>query len=156
MPQVQVFADVRRSADSMWCELGSFASIGRWHPMVTAVTADGEEPGATRTLDTEDGLRWEERLTERDAAQKLFRYEATSSQLPIDDFRGEFRVRDGLPHRCTVVWTAQFTVTSGDEKTVSDTVRAFFRVGARAIEKEYAPAPVAVLRRRVRKLQRRF
>ncbi len=55
-----------------------------------------------------------------------------------------------------MVWTAQFTVTSGDEKTVSDAVRAFFRVGARAIEKEYAPAPVAVLRRRVRKLQRRF
>jgi hypothetical protein len=155
MTQVQVFADVHRSADSMWRELGSFQSIRRWHPMLTGVEGEGEEPGATRTLATQDGLRWEERLTERDTAQRVYRYEATSSELPIADFRGELRIREGGPHRCTVIWTAQFTVTSGDEKSVSDSVRAFFRAGARAIEKQYAARPVAGLRRRVRTLTRR-
>jgi hypothetical protein len=156
MPQVQVFADVHRSADSMWRELGSFQGIAKWHPMVTAASGDGEEPGATRTLETADGLRWEERLTERDSAQRLFRYEAASSELPIADFRGEFRIREGGERKCTVIWTAQFTVTSGNEKSVSDAVRLFFRAGARAIERQYGIRPVAALRRRARTLQRRF
>jgi hypothetical protein len=155
MTQVQVFADVYRSADSMWRELGSFQGIVRWHPMVTEAQGQGEEPGATRTLTTRDGLRWVERLTERDAVQRLYRYEATSTELPITDFRGELRIREGRPYRCTVIWTAQFTVTSDDEKSVSDNVRGFFRAGARAIEKQYAAQPVTVLRRRVRTLTRR-
>jgi hypothetical protein len=58
MPQVQVFADVHRSAESMRLELGSFQSIARWHPMVTTAEGGGEEPGAKRTLETSDGLRW--------------------------------------------------------------------------------------------------
>lgn len=155
MTQVQVFADVHRSADSMWRELGSFQSITRWHPMLTGAEGEGEEPGATRTLVTRDGLRWVERLTERDSAQRLYRYEAASTELPITDFRGELRIREGRPHRCTVIWTAQFTVTSGDQKSVSDNVREFFRAGARALEKEYAARPVTVLRRRARTLTRR-
>ncbi|HYZ66516.1 MAG TPA: SRPBCC family protein [Mycobacterium sp.] len=155
MTQVQVFADVHRRADSMWRELGSFQSIAQWHPMVTVAEGDGEEPGATRTLATEDGLRWVERLIERDTAQRFYRYEVTSTELPIAEFRGEFRVREGRPHRCTVVWTAQFDVTADDEKATSDTVRAFFRAGARAIEEQYAVRPVAAVRRRVRTLQRR-
>jgi hypothetical protein len=156
MTQVQVFADVHRSADSMWRELGTFQSIVGWHPMVTEMQGEGEEPGATRTLTTRDGLRWVERLTERDASQRFYRYEAASTELPITDFRGELRIREGRPHRSTVIWTAQFTVTSDDEKSVSDNVREFFRAGARAIERQYAARPVAVLRRRVRTLQRRL
>jgi hypothetical protein len=155
MTHVQVFADVHRGADSMWRELGSFQSIAQWHPMVTGAEGEGEEPGATRTLATQDGLRWVERLTERDAAQRFYRYEAASSELPITDFRGELRIREDRPHRCTVIWTAQFTVTSGDEKSVNDSVREFFRAGARAIEKKYAARPVTALRRRARTLMRR-
>jgi Polyketide cyclase / dehydrase and lipid transport len=154
MPQVQVFADVHRSADSMWRELGSFQSIARWHPMVVAADGVGEEPGATRTLQTGDGLRWVEQLTECDAAQRSYRYEATSTDLPIAGFRGEFRIRDDRPHKCTVIWTAQFAVTSDEEKNVSDAVRGFFVAGARAIEKQHAVRPVAALRRRVRTLKR--
>jgi len=155
MPQVQVFADVHCSADSMWRELGSFQSIARWHPMVKVAEGEGEEPGATRTLETQDGLRWVERLTECDPSQRLYRYEVASTELPLDDFRGEFRIREGRPHKCTVIWTAQFAVTTGEEKKASDAVREFFRAGARAIEKQYAAKPVAALRRRVRTLKRR-
>jgi Polyketide cyclase / dehydrase and lipid transport len=155
MPQVQVFADVHRSADSMWRDLGSFQSIARWHPMVKAAHGDGEVPGATRTLETSDGLRWTERLTQVEHSQWFYRYEVTSTVLPIADFRGEFRIREGRPHTCTVIWTSQFAVTAGEEKAVSDSVRQFFRAGARAIEKRYAARPVSALRRRVRTMRRR-
>jgi len=136
-------------------ELGSFQSIARWHPMVTTAEGEGEEPGATRTLETSDGLRWAERLTQTDQSQRLYWYEVTGSELPIADFRGEFRILEGRPHRRTVIWTGRFSVTSDEEKTVSDRVREFFRAGARAIEKHYAAGPVSTLRRRTRTLQRR-
>jgi hypothetical protein len=155
MPQVQVFADVHRNADSMWRELGSFQGIAQWHPMVKAAHGEGEEPGATRTLETSEGLRWVERLTKRDTAERFYCYEATSTDLPVADFRGEFRIREDRPHKCTVIWTAQFAVTTGEDKKVSDTVREFFIAGARAIEKQHAVRPVAALRRRVRTLKRR-
>jgi hypothetical protein len=155
MPQVQVFADVHRSADSMWRELGSFQGIAQWHPMVNVVHGEGEEPGATRTLEIDDGLSWVERLTERDTAHRFYCYEVTSTDLPIADFRGEFRIREDRPHKCTVIWTAQFDVTSGEEKKVSDMVRDFFVAGARAIEAQHAAKPVTLLRRRIRTLKRR-
>ena len=92
---------------------------------------------------------------ECDPSQRLYRYEVASTELPLDDFRGEFRIREGRPHKCTVIWTAQFAVTTGEEKKASDAVREFFRAGARAIERQYAAKPVAALRRRVRTLKRR-
>jgi mxaD protein len=155
MPQVQAFATVHRTAESMWGELGSFQGIGRWHPMLKAAHGEGEEPGATRSLETRDGLHWVERLTEVDPAQRLYRYEASSSELPIGDFRGELRIREDGPKKCTVVWTAQFTVTSGDEKNVGDAVREFLRAGVRSIEERYAARPTTALRRRVRTLRHR-
>jgi hypothetical protein len=150
-----MFADVHRSAESMWRELGSFQSIARWHPLVETAEGEGEQPGATRTLETSDGLRWVERLTEVAPSQRLYRYEVASTELPIADFRGEFRIRESRPDKCTVIWTAQFAVTTEEKKKVSDTVREFFRAGARAIEKRYTPRPVNALRRRVRMMQRR-
>jgi hypothetical protein len=155
MPQVQVFADVHRSANSTWRELGSFQGIAQWHPMVKAAHGEGEEPGATRTLETSDGMRWVERLTNVELSQRCYCYEATSTDLPIADLRGEFRIREDRPHKCTVIWTAQFAVTTGEDKKVSDMVRDFFIAGARAIEKQHAVRPVAALHRRVRTLKRR-
>jgi hypothetical protein len=152
MPQVQVFADVHRSAESMWQELGAFQGIARWHPMLKNAYGEGEEPGATRSLEALDGRRWEERLTEVDPVQRFYRYEVVSTDLPIADFAGEFRVREGRPHRCTVVWTAHFTVTEDGDKDVSDAVREFFRAGARAIEDRYALRPNSA--RNVRRLLR--
>jgi len=54
--------------------------------MVTTAEGEGEEPGATRTLETSDGLRWAERLTQTDQSQRLYWYEVTGSELPIADF----------------------------------------------------------------------
>jgi hypothetical protein len=155
MPQVQAFATVNRSADSMWRELGSFQGLAHWHPMVKATRGEGEEPGATRSVESRNGVTWVERLLGGDPAQRLYRYEVTSNDLPVTDFHGEFRIREDGPKKCTVVWTAQFDVTSGDEKVVSDAVREFFRAGVRSIEQRHAARPVSALRRRVRKVQRR-
>jgi hypothetical protein len=156
MVRVQAFATVHRSADSMWEELGSFQALVRWHPMVKATHGEGEESGATRSVETRDGTTWVERLQEVDPGQRLYRYEVASNDVPITDFRGEFRIREDGPSKCTVVWTAQFAVKSGDEKKVSDTVREYLRAGVRCIEQRYSARPATALGRRVRSLKGRY
>jgi hypothetical protein len=152
MPHVEVFADVHRSAESMWQELGAFQGIARWHPLLKNAYGEGEQPGATRSLEALDGRRWEERLIEVDPVQRLYRYEVVSTDLAIADFAGEFRVREGRPHRCTVVWTARFTVAEDGGQDVCVAVREFFRAGARSIEDRYALRPYSA--QNVRRLLR--
>lgn len=141
MPQIQAFATVHRSAAAMWRDVGSFQGIAQWHPLLKPTDSAGEEPGAERTMETTDGRRWVERLRESHSEQRLYRYDATASDLPIADFDGEFRIREDAPNKSTVVWTGRFTVTSGNEKEVTDAVRHFLRAGMRAIERRYAGRP---------------
>ncbi|MET0757831.1 MAG: SRPBCC family protein [Mycobacterium sp.] len=131
MPQVQALATLHRSAESMWRELGSLQDIARWHPMVAAVHGEGQEPGATWTIETRAGQCQVVRLVEVDHEHHVYRYEMTSTGLPIADYVGELRIRADAAGKCTVCWTARFNVTSGDEKAAGDTVREFFRAGAR-------------------------
>src|SRR6476469_3818739 len=119
-----VSAGIRTACRRFRCSLMCIAMRSRCGgarvvPEHRPMASEGEEPGATRTLETSDGLRWAERLTQTDQSQRLYWYEVTGSELPIADFRGEFRIREGRPHRCTVIWTGRFTVTSDEEKTVS-------------------------------------
>ncbi len=142
MPLVQAFATVHRSAESMWREVGSFQGVARWHPMLVSSPDEGDQPGSTRTIQTRDGHRMVEQLTQVDSDEHLYRYEVTETALPIADYKGEFRIREDGPAKCTVVWTARFTVTSGDEKRVTDAVREFLCAGARSIEKRFTGRPV--------------
>ena len=79
------------------------------------MASDGDDRGrrgwrASRDADIGDE-RWFALGGAPDAggqAQRLYLYEMTGSELPIADFRGEFRIREGRPHRCTVIWTGQF------------------------------------------------
>jgi hypothetical protein len=107
-------------------------------------------------VETRDGTQWVERLQEVDPEQRLYRYEVVSNDVPITDFRGEFRIREDDPSKCTVVWTAHFAVKSGDEKKVSDIVREYLRAGVRCIEQRYVARPPTALRRSMRTLKRRY
>ena len=78
----------------MWRELGSFQALAHWHPMVNATPGEGEESDETRSVETRDGGKWVEHRLKTDPQQRLYRYEAASDDLPIADFRGEFRVRE--------------------------------------------------------------
>lgn len=135
MPRVQAFATVHCSADSMWREIGSFQGVGRWHPMLRGVQGDGEQPGAMRTAETQGAQRQVERLQHVDPEHYLYRYQMTSNVLPIADYVGVFRVRDDGPDKSTVIWSAHFNVTSGDEKAVIEAVQHFLSAGARSIGK---------------------
>ena len=62
MPKVTMSTPIAMNADSLWQAIGSFASIGQWHPMMERVDSDGESKGSLRTLRLIGGAKLVERL----------------------------------------------------------------------------------------------
>jgi Polyketide cyclase / dehydrase and lipid transport len=137
VPHVEATVAVNRDAQALWKEIGSFQGVGEWHPMLAAVEGRGEEPGSTRTAETRDGQRQVERLQEIDTAQHRYRYEMVSSPMPVSDYVGEFVVHGDDPGLSTVIWTADFDVTSGDRDEVTGMVRQFLTTGVESLQERY-------------------
>jgi hypothetical protein len=68
MAHVEQLADIPVAPDALWQEIGSFQSVGRWHPMLAHVEGEGEQPGAVRSPTGKDGSTQVERLAERFAS----------------------------------------------------------------------------------------
>lgn len=62
MPEVHVTHDYDQPLNKVWAILGDFAGLASWLPGITRCTADGEGPGAIRTVITADGSQVRERL----------------------------------------------------------------------------------------------
>lgn len=139
MPQVQAFADLPFSAESAWQRVGSFQGIGAWHPLVASVEGEGEHPGAERIIHTADGQRQVERLAVMDPVHHAYRYTVTATAMPVRDCVGEFQVRRNDAEDSTVAWTVEFTVTSGEDTSVTRAMQRFLDAGVRSLEQRYAP-----------------
>jgi Polyketide cyclase / dehydrase and lipid transport len=137
MPHVESTARIPVEADTLWVEVGSFQSIGAWHPMLASVRGKGEQPGALRTAKSQDGQEQVERLEAVDPAQYFYRYAMVSSPMPVSGYVGELRVRNNNDGTSTVLWTSDFTVNSGDEMQTAGMVRDFFAAGLENLKKKY-------------------
>lgn len=137
MAQVTASTQLHTNADTLWREIGSFQSVGNWHPMLARVKGNGELPGAMRVAEAADGSRQIERLQLIDRKNHFYRYEVLSSPMPIDHYVGEFRVLDGDGGFSTVSWKSEFEVTSADEGRVVEAVRQFFDAGLENLRQKY-------------------
>ena len=135
MAHVEVSARINVNPDTLWQEVGLFQGVGRWHPMLVTVEGHGETPGAVRTAHGADGSKQVEQLEEIDPQQHRYRYRMLSSAMPVRDYVAEFRVSPEDKHSCTVVWTADFQVNSGNEAEVEGRY-LFFREARIAVEDE--------------------
>lgn len=129
MPRVSEIVRVAENADALWREIGAFAAIGSWHPMVDTIESEGDRPGARRTAHLRGGRRSVERLMEFAPGRRTYRYDMVSTLLPEKNYVGEFRVEDNGDGTSTVVWSGTFEDTSGDEARTVEAVRDFLRAG---------------------------
>jgi mxaD protein len=111
---------VAKDPDLLWQQIGKFASVGEWHPMLIRVDSDGEHEGSSRTATAKDGSRQTERLIELSPARHFYRYRMKFTPMPVRNYTGELRI-DGNPDRTsTVVWSADFDVLSDNEEATVD------------------------------------
>jgi Polyketide cyclase / dehydrase and lipid transport len=128
---------VQTNSELLWHEIGSFQSVGAWHPMLANVEGHGEQPGSLRTATGKDGSKQVERLEELDRARRFYRSTMLSSAMPVCDYTAELRVRDEGKNTSTVLWSRDFRVTAGYEEETADLVRQFFTAGLDHVRQKY-------------------
>ena len=137
MPHVEATAEVPVGPDALWHEIGSFQGVARWHPMITKVEGEGEQPGSIRMPESANGNKNVERLREINPGQHFMRYEILSSPMPIQGFVVELRVADNGDGTSTVVWGGDFQVTSADETTMAERIQGFLMAGLENLKQKY-------------------
>jgi hypothetical protein len=137
MPHVEATAKVPVRADALWHEIGSFQGVGRWHPLLTKVEGEGEQPGSIRVPESGNGQKQIERLREINPAQHFMRYAFVSSPMPIKGYVAELRVDDNGDGSSTVVWGGDLQVTSGDERETVETIQGFLTAGLENLKKKH-------------------
>lgn len=128
---------IHRNADALWLSIGRFGSVADWHPLLAKVDNDGDEVGSLRRAQSKTGERQVERLEAMDSFTHRYRYSILAGTLPVRDYHGEFRIDHDGNGTSTVVWSADFEVTSPQGNHIVDSIRSFFQAGLKNLEKLY-------------------
>jgi hypothetical protein len=126
--------------ETLWRQVGSFGSVGQWHPMIAKVTTNGEGLGAVRRLEMREGGIQLERLQMIDPSLHLYRYSLQQAAIPIINFTAEFHIEGADKRGSVITWSARFDVVSGSEKQGAQTVCTFFRAGLQRLCAMYDPS----------------
>ena len=58
--------------------------------------------------------------------------------MPVEDYTGEFRIRDEGDGTSTIVWCNDFRVVSGEEIAVAGNIRQFLSAGLENLKRVYS------------------
>ncbi len=108
MQKVALTSKVAAPAEQLWQAIGSFHSIGDWHPMVARVEAQGKGKGARRVLHLKDGTRIVEQLTGINDKERRYTYTIVDSPLAMSGYVAKVHVRDNGDGTSTVEWSGEF------------------------------------------------
>jgi polyketide cyclase/dehydrase/lipid transport protein len=136
MAHAEASARVATDAATLWRDVGSFQSVGEWHPILERVEGEGEQPGAIRTAYSADGAQVE-RLREVDAELHWQRYSMEATPLPVDHYTGELQVVAEGRHTSALRWAADFDLTSGREEDTVALVQSFLDAGVSELARRY-------------------
>lgn len=139
MPKVREMADVMVDADTLWKEIGDFASLGRWHPDVSRVTVSGESGERTRLAYLKTGGEQLERLQAVDAARRMYHYSIERTSLPVRDGVGDFGIETPDPQMSRIVWEVRFALIDDNDDRTVEAIRAFLHDGLARIQAKYRP-----------------
>lgn len=137
MAHVEVSRRVGEPAKRVWRAIGVFSDVVMWHPLLVSVKSDGNKVGARRIAVAQDGSRQVERLQAHDPERRFYCYAIEQTSMPVRDYVGELRVDDCGDGTSTVVWSADFEVTDGNQAGTVSAVEQFLQAGVDSLEKEH-------------------
>jgi len=122
--------EIEAPVDRVWAKLRDFCAIKDWHPAFKSCVLDTENYVSVRTLTSQDGAIFIERLTNLSEAGHAFSYDVLTSPLPVQDFRATMKVLAGTGGKTIVIWTSAFKVREGIPRTAAiNQVDAFYTEG---------------------------
>ena len=131
--QVTREATIDAEPAKVWAEIGPFCSISAWHPAIAKcdeATADG---GTLRTLTTQDGGMFEERLLSHDDQAMSYSYSILKSPLPVSDYQSTISV-SGKDGKSQVVWTSSFEPKGASAEEAEKVVGGIYEAGLEALK----------------------
>jgi hypothetical protein len=137
MPHAEVSLPIKAPADQVWRAVGSFSGIDEWHPLLTRVDSEGEQPGAHRTAHMRSGNRQVECLLECRPEERRYRYEVNATPLPVKNYIAEIKVDDNGDGSSRVTWCADFDTPGSRLEHVTRTVEDFYRAGLRQLKERF-------------------
>ncbi|GGU81604.1 hypothetical protein GCM10010275_15690 [Streptomyces litmocidini] len=108
-------AVVPAAPDAVWAVIGDFGALADWHPHVPPSTLEGggdpAVPGTVRVFAVDGEAVARERLLDRDAAARSYRYALLDPvMLPVHDYVATLAVRPH-PEGSEVRWSAAYRST---------------------------------------------
>jgi len=136
MPNVIETMRIGMDPESLWRQVGHFGDVGAWHPALAKVDSEGDRPGAVRHVQTKRGDRQVEQLEQIDQARRLYRYSMKETAMAVANYTAEFRIDSAGEGASTVIWSAHFDITSGNEENGVEMIRQFLQLGLHSLRKK--------------------
>lgn len=136
MARVTRTLSLNAAAADVWARIGSFQTIGDWHPVIDSCTA--ESGGEVRRLGIGGGAEIVERLESHDDAAMSYSYIIVEGPLPVANYRSTLRVRDNGDGTSTVEWSGDFDAAGVADAVADETVTGVYQAGLDSLRAEFA------------------
>ena len=107
MVDVSVREELDSPADVVWSEIQDFGSTKAWFPAAKVVEIQGSGAGATRRVQTENGI-FAERCEEHDPEARRFRYSLLEDTAGIRNYVAVVEVEALTEERSALTWSCTF------------------------------------------------
>lgn len=124
------------AAADVWARIGSFQTIGDWHPVIDSCTA--ESGGEVRRLGIGGGVEIVERLECHDDAGMSYSYTIVEGPLPVANYRSTLRVRDNGDGTSTVKWSGDFDAAGVADADADEAIAGVYQAGLDSLRTEFA------------------
>jgi hypothetical protein len=102
MARWELSIDVDASPDAVWAIVGDPTAVPRFYPKYVGVEVEGN----TRLLYSAEGAVLNERIVERNEAERWYEYSVISG-APVDEHLARFEVRERDGGGSTIVWRTE-------------------------------------------------
>ena len=119
MGHVSTTGRISADANKIWGIIGAFSGLENYLPPIAKSLTEGEGVGMTRTLTTQDGSEFIERLEALDHDSRSLTYSIISDHpFPFTDYVSTIKVSNSGNDECEVEWSAEFNPSGATTEEV--------------------------------------
>ena len=138
MSKVNLSTQFPVAPDELWKVIGRFNALHDWHPAVEKTETEGEGVGQVRKLHLAGGGTIVEKLESEHDGERVYSYSIVDSPLPVANYHGTLRVKDGGDGKASVVeWSSEFEAKGASENDAVKVIEGIYEAGFANLRKMF-------------------
>ena len=126
---------ISANSNKVWGIISAFSGLENYLPPIASSTTEGNGVGMTRTLTTQDGGEFTERLEAIDQDSRTLRYSIISDHpFPFSDYVSTIKVIGNDENHCEVEWSAEFIPQGVEAGEVQELLSGLYAAGFSGLE----------------------